>query len=249
MMNASWPIGSILGPIIGGIVQEWFGWRYTFYVASLISATTLLPAMMLKESNHARTNTKLGIGNLRPVIPFFVLNFLTGFGMGATSAIIPIYVQILFHTTPTELGLFFSIGSGVAMLLAQFPASWLPTKYGRRKTLLASQSVLPLMFLLWPFVGEYSVLLLIYVIINGFWSITWPSSLSLLMGSIEPERRGVVAGLAQTTLMLGFSIGPLLGGVLWERINPAAPFFASALILVLSLPAIYELRSLKTGTA
>ncbi|MGQ9514294.1 MAG: MFS transporter [Thermoproteota archaeon] len=245
-INASWPIGSILGPIFGGIIREWFGWKYAFYAASLISAMTLLPAMMLKESNRARKSVKLNIRSLRPATPFLAINFLTGFGMGVTSAIIPIYVQLILRTTSTELGLFFSIGSGFAMLLAQLPASWSPTKYGRRKTLLFSQSILPLMFLLWPFAREYVVLLLIYMSINGFWSITWPSGLSLLMDTAEPEMRGVVTGFAQTTLMLGFTLGPLLGGVLWESVDPATPFYASAVIFLLSLPIIYGLRSIKT---
>jgi MFS family permease len=89
------------------------------------------------------------------------------------------------------------------------------------------------------------VLILIYMLINGFWSMTWPSGLSLLMDTVEQEKRGVVTGFSQTSLMLGFSAGPLLGGFLWEKINPTTPFYASSAILALSLPIIYRLKTLK----
>ncbi|MBO3803289.1 MAG: MFS transporter [Candidatus Brockarchaeota archaeon] len=244
-INASWPIGSILGPIVGGIASERFGWNCAFYVASAISAATILPAIALREPKRPRSGASPGIGNLRPAAPYFALNFLSGFGMGITSAIVPLYVQLAFDASLIEVGIFFSIGSGVAMLLAQLPASWFPTKYGRRKTLLMSQSTLPLAFFLWPFAGEYPSLLLIYMSINGFWSMTWPSILSLLMDAAEPERRGIVTGFAQTSMMLGFSVGPILGGLLWEGVGPAYPFYASAAVFAFSLPIILGLRPLK----
>jgi len=244
-INISWPIGSILGPIMGGVISERFGWNYAFYIASAISALTIIPGIIMREGKRSRKSSKLSIGSLKPASPFFILNFLTGFGMGITSAIIPLYVQFAFDATPTEVGFFFSIGSGIAMLLAQLPASWAPSKYGRRKTLLLSQSALPFAFLLWPFARNYMVLILIYMLINGFWSMTWPSGLSLLMDTVEQEKRGIVTGFSQTSLMLGFSAGPLLGGFLWEKINPTTPFYASSVLFALSLPIIYRLKNLK----
>lgn len=241
-INVSWPIGSVLGPIIGGILAEQFGWSYAFYVASAISAVTILPGLMLCERSTTRTRLNLSIQSLRPALPFFVFNFLMGFGIGSTSTVIPLYVQIIFNATPTDVGLFFSIGSGVAMFIAQLPATWIPAKYGRKKTLMLCLMILPLMFLLWPFANNYTSLLLIYMAINGFWSMSWPSSLSLLMDAADKEKRGVITGFAQTSLMLGFTVGPLLGGLLWEGISPTAPFYASMLILAASLPIVPRLK-------
>jgi len=241
-INVSWPIGSILGPVIGGVLAERFGWSYSFYAASAISAITILPGLMLHEGGTTHTKLGLSIRSLKPALPFFAFNFLMGFGIGSTSTIIPLYVQKFFNATPTDVGLFFSIGSGVAMFIAQLPASWIPAKYGRRRTLILCLSILPLMFLLWPLASDYTTLLLIYMAINGFWSMSWPSSLSLLMDAADKDQRGVLTGFAQTSLMFGFTAGPLLGGLLWEVIGPTAPFYASMLVLATSLPIVPKLR-------
>ena len=118
-INVSWPIGSILGPVMGGILAERFGWSCSFYAASAISAITIIPGMMLQERKTTHTKLSFSIRSLKPALPFFVFNFLMGFGIGSTSTIIPLYVQRLFNATPTDVGLFFAIGSGVAMFIAQ----------------------------------------------------------------------------------------------------------------------------------
>lgn len=244
-INVSWPIGSVLGPVIGGILAERYGWTHSFYAASAITAITILPGLMLRERETAKTKLGLNVRSLRAALPFFVFNYLMGFGIGSTSTIIPLYVQRLFNATPTDVGFFFSIGSGAAMFIAQLPAAWFPAKYGRRKTLILCLSILPLMFLLWPFASDYTTLLLIYMAINGFWSMSWPSSLSLLMDAAEEDQRGVLTGFAQTSLMFGFTAGPLLGGILWEGVGPAAPFYASMAVLATTLPIVPRLRSSK----
>jgi MFS family permease len=242
LINISWPIGSVLGPILGGVLAERFGWFYAFFAASAILAITILPGLMLRERITARTKLGLNVRSLRPALPFFIFNFLMGFGMGSTSTVIPLYVQMIFNASTTDVGLFFSIGSGVAMFIALLPAAWVPARYGRRRTLLLCLSILPLMFLLWPFANDYTTLLLIYMAINGLWSMTWPSSLSLLMDAADKDIRGVITGFAQTSLMMGFTVGPLLGGLLWDGINPTAPFYASMLILAASLPMVPRLK-------
>jgi len=244
-INISWPIGSVLGPVIGGMLAESFGWSYSFYAASAITAITILPGLLLHERETTHTKRGPSIRSLKTATPFFVFNFLMGLGIGSSSTIIPLYVQQLFNATPTDVGFFFSIGSGVAMFIAQLPAAWIPAKYGRRRTLILCLSILPLMFLLWPLASDYTTLLLIYMAINGLWSMSWPSSLSLLMDAAEEDQRGVLTGFAQTSLMFGFTAGPLLGGILWEGVGPAAPFYASMAVLATTLPIVPRLRSSK----
>jgi MFS family permease len=242
-INIAWPIGSIVGPIIGGVLAEQFGWTYAFYAASGISALTLIPGLMLSEGNTTRTHLGISFSGLRSASPFLAYNFLNGLGMGLTNAIISLYVQLTFNATPTDVGLFFSLGSGLAMLIAQLPGAWIPSRFGRRRTILFCECLLPPLFALWPFAGSYPALLLIYMAINGFWSMTWPSSLSLLMDAADEDRRGAITGFAQTFLMLGFTVGPLMGGLLWDGINPAAPFYASAVVLAATIPVVTKLKS------
>ena len=74
--------------------------------------------------------------------------------------------------------------------------------------------------------------------INGLWSMTWPASISLLMEHTPRKRRGLSSGLTQTGIMLGFTMGPYIGGFLWETLGRTFPYIASAFFLILCLPVI-----------
>jgi MFS family permease len=49
--------------------------------------------------------------------------------------------------------------------------------------------------------------------------------------AVSPQEQGAVAGVAGACGPLGFTLGPLVGGVLYQ-LNPALPFAVAALIYV-----------------
>jgi fucose permease len=58
---------------------------------------------------------------------------------------------------------------------------------------------------------------------------------SALAGRADPRRRGQLLGAQQSAGGLARVLGPLLGGQLFERVGPGAPYVAGAAVMLLAL--------------
>jgi DHA1 family multidrug resistance protein-like MFS transporter len=227
IMNLAFPLGSIIGPTIGGFLENTHGWNMIFYVATALYLFCLVPSLVLSkpprntfenDKKSSSKRAKIDLKFLRPLLSFFFLNLFTGLGMGTVSPITPIYLMDKFNVSTAEIGLFISVGFGVTTILTQIPAGILADKIGRKKFI--------------------AICLMVQMGINALWSMTWPASISLLMEHSPRNRRGLSSGLTQTGIMFGFAIGPYIGGYLWETVGMAFPYYASALFLILCIPTI-----------
>ncbi len=251
IMNLAFPLGSIIGPTIGGFLEDIYGWNMIFYVATALYLFCLVPSLVLSKPPRGGVEddkkaysegAKINLKFFRPLLPFFFLNLFTGLGVGAVSPITPIYLMDKFKVSTAEIGLFISIGFGLTTILTQIPAGILADKFGRKKFIAICFALIPVLFILWTEINNLTLLLLVQMGINGLWSMTWPASISLLMEYTPKSRRGLSSGLTQTGVMLGFTIGPYIGGYLWETLGRAFPYYASALFIILCIPVIPFIR-------
>jgi MFS family permease len=58
---------------------------------------------------------------------------------------------------------------------------------------------------------------------------------STLAGRADPARRGEVLGAQQSAGGLARVVGPLLGGVLFQRVGPGAPYVVGAAVMAVVL--------------
>jgi MFS family permease len=249
-MNLSWPLGSLLAPTLAGVLESSYGWNLIFYVATVLYIVGLIPCLLLPPPSlrspeiHETTHegAKLDSTFFRPLIVFMLLNLFQGLGMGTVQSITPIYLTETFKISTAEVGLFISVGFGVTAMLTQIPAGIIAERVGRKKFITACLGIAPLFFFLWTITHNLILLLLIQMVINGLWSMTWPATLSLLMEHTPKTRRGLASGFTQTGIMLGFTIGPYIGGYLWEAMGQLTPYYGAALFFVLCMPIIPFLR-------
>ncbi len=251
-LNMAFPIGSIVGPIIGGMIVDGMGWGTLFIMVTAIHGLCLLPVTAISAAKKtddkllpATEDTGPQIGQTKELMLLIVLQFLFGFGLGTVTPIIPLYLTERFNSTATQIGIFTSIGFGATAALAQMPGARLADELGEEKLILYCCSILPLTFLLWPISASYLHLLLLRMAGTAAWSMTWASTASMLMDAVPSSRRGLFSGLAQASIMLGFTVGPALAGILWEGIGHQVPFYASSLIFAIAIPTALLLARYK----
>ncbi len=238
ILNLAWPIGSIIGPTLSGLLESQYGWNIVFYVATLLHSFAIIPAFALPHPSTStleqhRQPPRLDRAFLFPLLPFFLFNVCIGLGIGSVESITPIYLIDSFQISTADVGLFLSIGFGVTTLLTQIPAGILAEKVGKKRFLTLCVTSLPALFIIWTFIDNLLLLLLLQMMINGLWSMTWPAFLSLLMDHSPPSRRGITTSLTQMGMMLGFTLGPYIGGYLWDTIGMTFPYYASAIFCTL----------------
>jgi MFS family permease len=72
---------------------------------------------------------------------------------------------------------------------------------------------------------------------------------STLAGRADPARRGEVLGAQQSAGGLARVVGPLLGGVLFQRVGVGAPYVAGAAVMGVVLLLAQTAAEAPTGVA
>ncbi len=168
-------------------------------------------------------------------IPFMLLiYFLTFLGFSFFYVSFPMHALKVLAWTAFELGIFFSIMSGL-LILVQGPILSKLSKHTSDETLIAVGSLLLVgNFLL---IGSPNVILtysalLFFALGNG---LMWPSFLSLLSKYAGNEQQGAVQGIANSAGSLASIIGLILGGFLYGSIGNVTFYTAAALLLLIFL--------------
>ena len=242
IMNMAWPIGGIVAPVLSGFIVENYGWTPTFLIASFIMAISFIPTLKLKEAAppkvvYQESPERASILERR-YLPFMTLIFLFHFIMGVVEgligAVLPLFLKNQIRISESLIGLFFTISS-IMILFIQIPSGRMADTYGRKKVLVMSLLPIPIALGLWIFVDNWLILLLLYTAVNGFRSMTWPSSLALLSDHVPSELLGSALGIRMTSMRLGSTFGPLVGGYLYSQVNYSSPFLASAILVAVSI--------------
>jgi MFS family permease len=260
LMNITWSIGSLLGPLIAGLVVDLLGWNPLFYLASFISFLSLIPtlffkgdAIPLKKSGRKEESLLVfDAKTVRVISLFFLVQFTMCTGMGVINIIMPLYLIEVFRTSTTQIGLFLSVGVVFSTLLTQIPSGLVADKFGHKKVILSCALITALLYILAPLMDDYLRLIVVYMFINASWSMTWPSSVAYLVDSVPKSKRSIAISIRQTAIRLGFTIGPLIGGYVWYlyelgTVLPTFAFYVSAVFFGLSIPSILFLKNSKSG--
>jgi len=182
----------------------------------------------------------------RGVLFLFMVGLFVELGIMAVDPLVPLYLERKFAVTKTQIGIFYSMGFGLATLLSQIPAGFLAGRYGRKRVFLGCVSAIPPLYILCAWAGEYLSLMAFNMLINALWSMTWPLSMAILIDAVPTPDRGVAVGMRQTFLRLGATVGPLIGGFLWDSMGQATPFYASAVFFALAIPWLLLLHERKS---
>ncbi|HVF70768.1 MAG TPA: MFS transporter [Chthoniobacterales bacterium] len=170
--------------------------------------------------------------------PLFVL-YLTVFidlvGFGIVIPILPLYAEH-FHASPVAIGWLTGIYSGMQIIFTPILGK-LSDRFGRRPVLFVSIVGTAVGFALMG-MAESLTLLFVARILAGITGGNISIPQAYIADVTEPEKRSRAMGMIGAAFGLGFTFGPLIGGVM-SRISYSAPFFFSAGLAVINAALIY----------
>lgn len=153
------------------------------------------------------------------VLPFLPL-YLKELGVSPDSAVV-FWSGVLVTSTGVSLAVFSPIWGAVA------------DRYGRKTMVLRSMLVGGLIIALMGLVqnvGEFLVLRLLQGVFTG----TVAASTALVAGIVPRDRLASSMGMLQTSVYVGISAGPVLGGVIAQAVGIRGTFFVAGAMLVIA---------------
>lgn len=257
-LETSISVGTMIGPLFGGVLADMFGLRSVFIVvAALCFISGSIIILFVRENKRTERSTRpprvreniryvLDRPELRRIIIFIVLV------QASVVFVNPIFILYLESlNTPASLlktltGLL--IGS-VGLFTALFAPFWgrRNDKQGYVKTLSLALPIRGMASLLQGFVPSYIFLFPLRIVIGVFTAALIPTLYTALSKRSPQEARGGLMGLASSGTLLGNLLAPIACGWLAAHTSMEWCFVASGL-LSFGVFAVLRFRPLPADT-
>lgn len=173
----------------------------------------------------------LDVFRLKDISFLLILYFFIFLGFNIYYTSFPIHAVSGLKWSVTEMGIFYSVLSGV-MILVQGPVLRKALqKFSEEKLVVIGSLILGVNFVLFMFnstVLAY-VALILFALGNG---LMWPSFMSILSKRAGTVHQGVIQGVGSSMGSLASIIGLILGGLLYNLIGPTTFLISAAVIFV-----------------
>ncbi len=247
LMHAAMFVGAALGPLLGGLFADHFGFRAAFaatgglFLLSGLLVTAFVPEPPRAAGERAAAGSfAAGLRELlaRPGLAAAIgMLALIRFANVAPNPILPLFIQQLAPDQgriATVAGLVVA-AAGVASTASALLVGHLADRYGRARTLLVCLLAAAALSVPHAFVTAIWQLLLLRVAFGLALGGTVPAVQALLTDLTPTGRRGVAYGLLATANALGNGGGPVLGSLIAAAFGTAAVFPAMAPVFLLGV--------------
>jgi DHA1 family multidrug resistance protein-like MFS transporter len=243
-------IGFAAGPLLGGTLYSLGGMSFPFWGCSFLaflSTAMIWRFIQEKPSRHLEPKTRFldryGFASL--LLPDIRLLCLIGFGeafvWGMIMTLLPVMASRL-GIPPGKIGWLFSTYF-IVFIFLQLPVGKWSDRQGRKKPILVGLSIYTLAVLLLSQGGSLVSLLLSLAIAGAGLGIYSPSVRVAIADLTSEKARGASLGIFFTTRMLGFFLGPNLGGMIADQWGVGFPFLLGAASLGIGVWASSALSS------
>lgn len=237
-------IGWTLGPLISGIMIVFLPFSYLFAVAAVtclsVGAVVLLNVVEPHRSStpHAKFHLRdLGtIAHNRLFLVFCLASLPVGIVMGQMTSTFSVFAVRDAGIFEAEVGYLYAL-NGVMVVALQFPMARAISRHPMPYSLALGSLLYAVGYLFLGFSGAMWVLVLSMVVTTLGENVISPSSTALVAKLSPDNERGRYMGAFGIFSSFGWSLGPAIGGSLYDSLHtaPLALWGSVAMIAMISV--------------
>lgn len=248
--------GTILGPFIGGLLADSFGFRPIFYITGALMFLASAISWVLIHENFDRTAAAMkrqasvlkGFRDLmviRQLPVLLTITFLIQFAMLSPMPLIPLYVQKLHGTTENLAFYAGFVGSvtGISNMICAPLLGRLSDRIGPSRILLVSLAGAGIMLIPQAFAESVGQLLVFRFLLGCFLGGLIPTVNSLIRKNTPDGMESRSFGFNSSALSLGNMMGPIIGGALSGFFGIEGLFILSGVLLMIT--CVWSARALR----
>lgn len=188
----------------------------------------------------------IDVFKLKDISLLLVLYFFIFLGFNIFYTAFPIHAVSGLQWSITEMGIFYSVLSGVMILIQGPVLRKALQKFSEEKLVVIGSLLLGVNFALFVFnsTALVYVALVLFALGNG---LMWPSFMSILSKRAGSVHQGIIQGVGSSMGSLASIIGLIVGGILYNLIGSAA-FLVSAAVIFMVFIMSFWLSNAKEQT-
>lgn len=237
------------GPIVGNVLLGLLGYpaeaafsRALALCLVFVLVALGLVAVFVRDLPHAARVPEASAGRVEwarsgEFLMLLGMGFLTTLGLGLIVPVVTLYGADVLQLAPPIFALVL-LPPALTAALALLPAGRWADRSGRDLPLALGIGILGAAFLGAPVTTEPVLVSLGGMVAGLGYALMVPAWNALVMDWVPANARGVFMGMVATVQGAGLALGPALGGVLWNRFGPYAPFTTAGLLFALALAVV-----------
>jgi MFS transporter, DHA1 family, multidrug resistance protein len=248
-MQAAQNLGLILGPSLGGWIAWSFGSAAVGWgacVASCVGAFVAVAFAEMKPGSFENRQRSYAFGaiikDFPAIAPYFFASAAAWFSLATLEGTFGRLIEHNLGLGTKEFGIIFAFESAVGIGVSVFLLGLLISLKRDRLILALSYLVMGSGLALTPFAPSLPWLFLASLFFAAGQGVASPAISSLCSREVAEDRQGELFGLMQGARSIGFILGPILGGVLFDW-KPGSPYFLAGGICVAAAIIVLSVRS------
>lgn len=228
--------GTVLGPVVGGLLYEYLGYTATFLIPAVLVASVGLAvlAVPVRTCRQGRSEM-LPRGNLLPLAACAAVVVAVSGTYGVVDPYLPVYLHTAFSASPAMIGLVFAVLAAAA-ILAQPAAGRFYDRHGGSRHLIGAGLLLSGVALVAAIEAPALPLVAAAVFALGIaLSCALVPVMPIMAGIYRGQgSQGAAYGIYNTFFSVGLSAGPFAGAVIAGRWPLSAVFLLQATALAVT---------------
>ena len=244
LQMAVW-IGASIGPLLGGLVADTWGYRAAFWVTGGLLFVAGLTVWRYVEEQFVPPDRQEGrpgsgfwdgirlVARNRALLSVFSIRILVRLGMRMLGPILPLFIQSLVPSSARVASMTGLIsGAGAASsAVGALTLGRASDRIGYRRVLLVCTFLAAVLYVPQFFVVNPWQLLVLQALLGLVMSGVL-ASISALQANLAPEgHQGAVYGLDASVVSMANAVGPLLGASVAAALGLRVPFLLAAAIV------------------
>ena len=239
--------GAIAGPLAALVLLARFGMRGVFWAAAVPGALCVLVALFgIRETKRGATGSSDSERNMQktnaaPVIGirglsssyYMVLFAVTLFSLGNSSDMF-LVMRAQNVGIPVKLAPLLGLVFNIIYTLGSWPAGWVSDRFSRRWMAAAGYLIFAAVYFVFGRAPSTLAIWITMAVYGLYYALTQPVLKALVVETVGSEVRGRALGLYFFATSVATLAASLITGELWKHYGAAVPFYASAMLALVS---------------
>ncbi len=238
-----------VGPLLGGVLTDWFGESAAFVALTVLAAfAALLAFQFLPERNATHSKKQNGtfweniqqVMKSRKILGVLWFRFVMTLARGTIISFFPLYAAATGQSL-SSIGILLSTNM-LLMSLFQKPFGSLSDRLGWRIPFILVGMVLAAVSLfLIPFAHSFQMLLLLNIVMGIGGALAFPAAVALVVEFGREIGMGSAMGYFNMALSTGMIFAPIFSGMVYDMWDINTIFYVNGSIILAGIGVFYML--------